>query len=1219
MTDLRQSLLSSDVLTSSPISSKDASPSAKTPPPPSAEANVYPDIFVHHHKLDSVKAEQIWIADLPYNLQVFGNQPWNQAKDILSRYAALLKNRFSSTSGQSLTFCSWEQATALQKLTGGKILWAIESSPLHSPSKGSPRIMNNRVQSAVYTKWGHYASRIDDPFDGNVLEYSFLPNERIQDNDNTLANPGQKAQDLITQILQALVHYSDHDSPHIVDVCSGTGTTAAAALLLDLNCSSFESDVHYRTIIQRRLHQVITDHKVRRGAYVGEMKQRELVIRHTKEAEVGDERFHAVIAELEKLVPDLLNIPDHGFSRESKLPPFKLIPRPDAQFRPCKPYKTSFKENEYIVDQFDAMDKAGIVSRSSSNIVSPVFCVPKPPNLLRMVVNYKRVDKQLLHSVNVLPNPEVDIFTNLHGCKYFSAIDLTTGYYSVAVDPKSRKYTAVVLRDGRVFEFNRMPMGFANAPHHFQTALTEAFKAMPFCHIYLDDAIVASRTFEEHVEHLKQVFRKLDELGLTVALYKCQFGLSKITYLGYEISAQGITMKQEKQVDIASLSPPSSVSDVRSVLGKIGFYRRFIPHFADKTYNLTQLLRSDVPFTWSDTLEAEFNSLKQAAQSRLSLKPPDYTRPFIIHADASDVALGGALLQRDPVTNALHPVSFTSRKFTSAERNYTITERELLAIVECLIKWRHYVHLTPFEIHTDHKALTYFDRLDSLSGRLARWQLFLQSFNYSLHFIKGTDNDWADFWSREGVDASIPDRLSDEQIQHDLASIRGSSVDEFIQRFVYAQTRAQTRASPPTSFQQLSPVSSDIRPPNWKDWIWFAHQFGHYGAAITTQRLRNVIQWPKMEQDVQELLRSCHICHLHNHHHLKPHFPLHLRPEASVGPMEEIEVDFIEHLPDHPLGYTSIFSIVDRFSRYVMFIPLVSSSAAEAAVALWSQWITRFGFPIEINSDRGAAFVSALFTEFTKILGINQRFSVPYVPRGHGSIEIQHKVMNAQLRKSLPNDNWDLKLPLIAYNMNTSTSSATGFSPFELIFGRNPSSPRMDKLTHSDRWQFVAKVLLSLAKARSLKARANMKLQYDKRAQLADPQKIKVGSLVYVSRPPRQRQKYSRLFDGPFLIHEVRMKLKEVILQHPLSDIVLPTPVSFERLKVLHLNVKDYLTEAALDQDEFEVANIIDHKVDNDTLRYLVEFVGYPEPEWISAANCDSCPQVVADYWASQS
>eukprot|EP01135_Chromosphaera_perkinsii_P007139 Nk52_evm1s712 gene=Nk52_evmTU1s712 len=243
------------------------------------------------------------------------------------------------------------------------------------------------------------------------------------------------------------------------------------------------------------------------------------------------------------MVPDLLTLPEHGFARLSNLPPFKLKPQANATFKPCKPYRTSFKETEYIRDQFEAMEKAGIVSRSTSTCTSPAFCVPKPPDLLRMVVDYKRVDAQMEKTVNVLPNPEIDIFGHLHGCKFFSAIDLTTGYYSVAVDPDSRRYTAVTLRDGRVFEFNTMPMGFASAPAHFSAAMTDAFKDLPFVHVYLDDLIVASRTYEEHVNHVKLVFQRLDELKLTVALYKCQFAFSKLHYLGYEIGEEGLKMR----------------------------------------------------------------------------------------------------------------------------------------------------------------------------------------------------------------------------------------------------------------------------------------------------------------------------------------------------------------------------------------------------------------------------------------------------------------------------------------------------------------------------------------------------------------------------------------------------------------------------------------------------------------------------------------------------
>ena len=368
--------------------------------------------------------------------------------------------------------------------------------------------------------------------------------------------------------------------------------------------------------------------------------------------------------------------------------------------------------------------------------------------------------------------------------------------------------------------------------------------------------------------------------------------------------------------------------------------------------------------------------------------------------------------------------------------------------------------------------------------------------------MKGSDNDLADFWSREGILALKEDRLPEEQVKRDLAdcpSVRHDTIDELLDRFSFVTTRSQKKAQIllSTAENDSSATQVDLthtslaevdlnelttkesaRPDNWKEWVLYAHSFGHYGAYLTTQRLRNVRSWPNMLNDVKSILRKCHVCHMHNHFS-SPREPLHLR-DTDFVPMQNIEIDHIKGLPRMANGYTCILSVIDKCTRYVMFIPVLSDTAVETALALWTHWFTRFGFPRSINSDRGPAFRSEMFSQFTTICGVSQRFSTPHMPRGHGSIENAHKTMNAQLRKVLAQEYWDIQISLIAYNMNSTVIKHLGFSPMELLFGRNVASPTLDNLKHEDRWQFLSQVILPLAKGRSLKARQVMKKAYDR-------------------------------------------------------------------------------------------------------------------------------------------
>ena len=637
--------------------------------------------------------------------------------------------------------------------------------------------MRNRVQTAVYTLWGEHKLAQAHPFEDNVLAYAYEPDEKLKADEGFLSNPGQKAKDLLTKVLVDMACNAFTDTPQVLDLCSGTGTTAMVAGRMGLDVLSFEKEQVYREIIQKRLAKIKKNFQVARGVVFvaeprqeeapdfGEMKQQEVKLREERLPEVAEEDDWIHIKDIQKQFPELFHLPDHGFSRECTLPPLVLTPKPDAKFAKARPINTSYKETEFIRDQFDAVEKTGIVRRSNTTICSPVFCVPKPPNHLRMVCNFKRVDRELIHTVNVLPNPELDIFSQLHGCTKFFAIDLTIAYYSVLVDEDSRKYTGVVLCDGRVYEFNRMPMGFQNAPHHFQTALAAEFADLPFVHVFLDDLIIASKPDEDHWIQVQEVFRPLDKLQFTVAMYKCQFGFSQLNYLGFTVGVNGLQMNSDKQDKIYQLQTPTDVRGVRRLLGVTGFYRKFVPHYASITAPITELLKKDNSFKWTEAHDEAFDKLKHAIAKDISLALLDFSKQFIVYSDASTTGLGGMLAQKDETTGELRPISFISRKLTAAEKNYTITELELLAVVFYFLKWRHYLHLVKCQVYTDHKALTYFSKCQNLSGRLARWHLLIESFDFDLFYVEGDKNDIADFWSREGAE------ITEDQIVQDLKKV----------------------------------------------------------------------------------------------------------------------------------------------------------------------------------------------------------------------------------------------------------------------------------------------------------------------------------------------------------------------------------------------------------------------------------------------------------------
>ena len=263
------------------------------------------------------------------------------------------------------------------------------------------------------------------------------------------------------------------------------------------------------------------------------------------------------------------------------------------------------------------------------------------------------------------------------------------------------------------------------------------------------------------------------------------------------------------------------------------------------------------------------------------------------------------------------------------------------------------------------------------------------------------------------------------------------------------------------------------RPENWEELIKYAHSFGHFQTAVTTARLRNLCRWHNMEQDVRQVISKCHVC-------AKGNYARNIRAPLSVqgdefSVMESIAIDHVKGLVPSADGMHFILSVKDVFSGYVMFIPVPTDQAVDTVRALWIHRFCRFGFPKHIKSDRGPGFVAKLTNGFNVLLGIHHRFSAPHVPRSHGNIEVSHKGLNSQLRKLTNHENWSLQIPLIGYSMNTSLSKSRGFTPCEIVFGRNFTSDKLGRLAVEDRWQFLSQVVVPLVKANRAQAKKQMK------------------------------------------------------------------------------------------------------------------------------------------------
>ena len=418
-----------------------------------------------------------------------------------------------------------------------------------------------------------------------------------------------------------------------------------------------------------------------------------------------------------------------------KLPPSRSVDhRIELEAGSTPPSKPAFRMSPIELDelkkQLTELEEHGFIQPSKSPFGAPVLFVKKKDGTTRMCVDYRALNKITIKNKYPLPRVE-ELFDRLHGAKYFTKIDLRSGYHQVRIHPDDVSKTAFRTRYGH-YEFLVLPFGLTNAPATFMHLMQEIFRPYLDSHVivFLDDILIYSRTLEEHRKHVRQVLLLLRQHKLYAKKSKCEFFKAKVSFLGHIISKNGIEMDPEKVKAIVEWPAPTNVQEVRSFLGLAGYYRKFIRHFSHICSPITELLKNDTPFVWSNERQHTFDTLKKAISNAPVLILPNPSFPYIVTTDSSGYAVGATLSQDQG--NGEQPIAYLSKKMLAAEKNYPVHEQELLAIVIALREYRHYLHGSKFTVRvlSDHLSLRHFATQPHLSSRQTRWSEFLAEFDY---------------------------------------------------------------------------------------------------------------------------------------------------------------------------------------------------------------------------------------------------------------------------------------------------------------------------------------------------------------------------------------------------------------------------------------------------------------------------------------------------------
>ena len=390
---------------------------------------------------------------------------------------------------------------------------------------------------------------------------------------------------------------------------------------------------------------------------------------------------------------------------------------------------------------------AGVIEPSNSPYNSPIVIVKKKDGTNRFCIDYRRLNAVTKFDNEPMGNPE-DIMTKLSKDKYFTKIDLTKGYWQIPVAESSKSMTAFSTPNG-LYQFRMMPFGMMNSGATFNRMMRELLGDNEQIDNYVDDVLCHTEEWLLQLQLLREIFTRIREAGLTIRPSKCFIGYTSIDFTGHVVGQGELKMEDDKLERIRNAERPKTKKQVRSFLGLAGYYRKFVPNFAEVAAPLTDLTKKGLPTNvmWKTEHERAFKVLCDLLTSSPILRLPDLSSPFILRTDASDVGIGAMLLQEHE--DGVFPVAYASKKLLKREQNYSVIERECLAIVFGIKKFEKYLYGTQFTIETDHAPLTYLQKFKADSGRLMRWALFLQSYSFTIKAIKGSENIGADYLSRQ--------------------------------------------------------------------------------------------------------------------------------------------------------------------------------------------------------------------------------------------------------------------------------------------------------------------------------------------------------------------------------------------------------------------------------------------------------------------------------------